>query len=164
MAQKFQDLYVKKFQEAELLIADGNTGWRYNPAARKIDVNVGTFKPGVQATFKIKFEGQKLTISQIKAHCPCTKNIYWKLKEDEDLGRNQIVTGTIDVLTLDEIKASDEQARNGAQIVARMVAIDVLYAESEIEHFLFDEETNSFEVNPMSFYSRININYNIDLT
>lgn len=154
---------VDKIKKSQLLIADADTGWRLNPANNKIDINVGTFKPGETAPFKVKFEGQKLTISHIKAHCPCTKSLSWKMIEHEDLGKAQIISGTLDILSKPELHETDDNVKKGATMVARYVALDILYAESELDYFLVSDELN-FEINPMCFYTRVNIHYNIDLS
>ena len=156
------ELFQEKMKRSQILIQDANTGWRQNAANNRIDINVGTFKPGTASEFKVKFEGQKLTISAVKAHCPCTKNIEFKKIEHEELGTVQIIKGTIDVLSKEELKNTDENVQKGAELVARYIALDIIYAETEIEHFVVNG--TQFELNPMSFYTRINVHYNIDLS
>jgi|SRR5690606_30732763 len=160
--QEALDKYSENTNKAEIYKADADAGWRKNIQSNRIDVNIGTFKPGTSNPFKMRFEGQILNIKAVHATCPCTSKLKVKKDDHPDFGKYHVISGELGVLDLESLQNTDQNVRNGAKVVSRTVAVDVLYEESERDAFIESEEGEWFS-NPLALWTRVNVTYNIAL-
>src|SRR5690606_26228501 len=101
--QEALDKYSENTNKAEIYKADADAGWRKNIQSNRIDVNIGTFKPGTSNPFNMRFEGQILNIQAVHATWPGASKLKVKCYDPPDCAKYHVISGELGVLDLESL-------------------------------------------------------------